>query len=209
MIPNQRDLDEVAYLRKLRADVDALMSSAIAKWGRIPHLAVDPAAPADGSVWVRSTDGSIRFRAAGVTYRSPTGLVIARTTASATAYTNATAVETDITVTAGTAPSITVALDPARLYKFVFEARFQSTVLNDLAQARLLENGVQRKAGLVFCHTAATTTLHTEQLLHPASSSAVAYKWVGSRATGTGTVSAVASASSPIEFWIEDMGTLA
>ena len=69
-VPNQRDPDLVQIVEKGTDDLAALKANVISRWGRVPYLTADPTSPPDGSVWVRSDDGSLRWRSGGVT--SPT-----------------------------------------------------------------------------------------------------------------------------------------
>ena len=63
-----RDPDEIQYLKKLRSDLDELTATYISRWGRVPHVAADPASPPDGAVWTRSDLNQLRYRSNGVTY---------------------------------------------------------------------------------------------------------------------------------------------
>jgi hypothetical protein len=67
VIPNQRDPDELQIIRKLRKDVADLKGTGISRWGRLPQLTADPAAPADGTAWIRSDLHELRMRSGGVT----------------------------------------------------------------------------------------------------------------------------------------------
>lgn len=137
----------------------------------------------------------------------PSGLV-GFTSGTATSWTNSTATETDLTVTSGTAPSITAALDTNRRYKLVFEGRFTAEAGALTGQVRFIENGTQRSATeFGFSQIVSPITTHHEQILVPASSASVVYKCVGS-SPSTGLITAAASSSSPMQFWIEDMGAI-
>lgn len=70
-VTNQRDLDLVETIRKLRGDVDTLTGTVISRWGRVPIIGADPASPPDGSVWARSDLGGIRARINGATIPMP------------------------------------------------------------------------------------------------------------------------------------------
>ena len=67
MIPGQRDPDSTQLLRAVRDDHAALKGTVVSRWGRVPILGADPAAPPDGSLWIRSDTGLLNYRAAGVT----------------------------------------------------------------------------------------------------------------------------------------------
>lgn len=125
-----------------------------------------------------------------------------------TAYTNATSSETDITVSAGAAPTLTLALLTTRRYKAVFVCRWQSTVDADIIQVRFIENAVARKGALMRLVATTNLTFQCEWVFTPASGASVVYKVTGARTNGTGTISAFASAQSPMQFWIEDMGLI-
>jgi hypothetical protein len=66
--PNQRDLDLVDTLRKLRSDLSDLASTVVARWGRVPIVGVAPATPPDGSIFVRSDVAQLEYLSGGVTY---------------------------------------------------------------------------------------------------------------------------------------------
>ena len=69
--PNGRDLDLIAALKQMRSDLDELTSNVVGRWGRVPHVSVDPTAPPNGAVWIRSDTGKFCFQANGTTIRVP------------------------------------------------------------------------------------------------------------------------------------------
>lgn len=73
MTPNQRDPDLVQIIDNLQTRLAALEANTVSRWGRVPHVAADPATLADGQVWLRSDDKTMRYRA-----NSTTGIVGAR-----------------------------------------------------------------------------------------------------------------------------------
>ena len=132
---------------------------------------------------------------------TPTGYV-ASTSQTTTAWTNNTATETAIT-----SVGISTALSTSRRYKLVFNGRFSTSVAGDQVIVRFYENGTQRKAALADLIVAGRSyTVHHEWVFTPASASSVTYDVYGARAAGTGNVAAVASATTTIDFWIEDLG---
>lgn len=136
------------------------------------------------------------------------GNIVAAAVAVASTWTNATTAESQITVVTGDPMSLTLALNPSRLYKLCFNGRFLSTVNDDVVTARFVEGGVNRKSGRVKLSNLGDVTLHNSYLLSPASSAPVAYTIAAARLTGTGTISAQLSVASPMEFWVEDLGIL-
>lgn len=66
-VPNQRDPDGIDIIRAARTGLDDLKKLVISRWGRVPHVAADPASPPDGAVWIRSDLRRFRFRANGLT----------------------------------------------------------------------------------------------------------------------------------------------
>jgi hypothetical protein len=66
-VPNQRDPDLTQIVRDLRKGVDDVKRNSISRWGRIPHLTVDPTSPPDGSEWIRDDLHELRYRANGTT----------------------------------------------------------------------------------------------------------------------------------------------
>lgn len=66
--PNNRTPDELQLLTDLKARVATIEALMVARSGRVPHVAADPAAPPDGAAWVRSDNGEMRWRSNGVTY---------------------------------------------------------------------------------------------------------------------------------------------
>lgn len=66
-----RDPDLIQVISKLQSDLDELTKNVIARSGRVPNVAVDPTAPPDGSVWVRSDLGEFRYRSNGTTRFTP------------------------------------------------------------------------------------------------------------------------------------------
>jgi len=137
---------------------------------------------------------------------APRGIV-GLTEATATAWTNATGTETDITVSAGTAPQLTLALSPARKYRAKFQGRFSGSVASDII-VRFYESGTARMAAVAAVPAAPAVTVFDEWVFTPASASSVVYKVMGALAAGApaATISATASAATPMQFWIEDIG---
>jgi len=70
-VQNQRDLDQIEIIRKLRQDLDELTNTVVGRWGRVPIVTADPTSPPDGTIWIRSDLNKIRFRSGGVTYSAP------------------------------------------------------------------------------------------------------------------------------------------
>lgn len=143
---------------------------------------------------------------------APTGPrgIIARKTATGSAWTNATATLSDITASTGDAPTITATLDTARLYRAVFHAPVLSSSAGDIFIANLVEGGVARELTSALCGSVAGTgpTAWYESTFIPASSSSVVYKMQGRRSSASaGTVSLVGvSSAQPMVFYIEDLG---
>jgi hypothetical protein len=72
-VPNQRDPDLVQVIDNLQTRLAALEANVVSRWGRVPHVATDPATLADGMAWVRSDNGQLRWRANGATQASMSG----------------------------------------------------------------------------------------------------------------------------------------
>lgn len=139
---------------------------------------------------------------------APRGIV-AHTSATATSYTTTSATASAITATSGTAPSITASLSTKRQYKLCFNGRFCSTVDGDTVGVRFVENGTNRKAALARCGTyAGGVTVEHSWVFTPATDAPVTYACYAERSNGAGTISAAASSGSPMDFWIEDVGSL-
>lgn len=69
-VPGQRDADFVQAIAKLQADVDALRSIVVGRWGRVP---TDPAVtPPDGSLWIDQSLPALMGRANGATFAAAT-----------------------------------------------------------------------------------------------------------------------------------------
>lgn len=87
-VPNQRDPDLTQVVKGLMGGLADLKANVISRWGRVPHVAADPASPPDGAVWVRSDDLAARWQANGRTYGQRIGgqwtRVAAQAAASAT-----------------------------------------------------------------------------------------------------------------------------
>lgn len=64
---NPRDPDLLQIIDKATGDIAALQANVISRWGRVPHVAADPASPPDGGLWIRSDNGNLSWRANGVT----------------------------------------------------------------------------------------------------------------------------------------------
>lgn len=131
---------------------------------------------------------------------------IAMTEGTSSSWTNATSTSTDITVSAGVAPSLTLALSTTRRYKVSFDARFSSSVTGDTVQIRMNEGGVDRKATKHQLYSFEASSCAYWYVFVPASSASVTYKMLGARSVGSGTVSASALAVSPMQYLIEDVG---
>lgn len=69
-MPEPRDPDLVQIIGRLDRDLGELQRQVDARWGRVPHVAADPATPPDGGEWIRSDTGNLHWRANGVTYPS-------------------------------------------------------------------------------------------------------------------------------------------
>lgn len=68
-----RDPDMVQIISDLQDNLAALKANVISRWGRVPYVAADPASPPDGSMWIRSDTGALRYRTNGVTGGGRTG----------------------------------------------------------------------------------------------------------------------------------------
>lgn len=131
-----RDPDLIQIINKLQGDLDELTKNVIARNGRIPHIATDPASPPDGSAWIRSDDRGLRYRANGTTIALPRGY-IASQTGDATVPQNTTAAfGADLSGTSANA-----ALVNGRRYLVNASCLCQSTVVNDYLQFRFLIAG--------------------------------------------------------------------
>lgn len=123
-------------------------------------------------------------------------------TATASTWSNATATLSDITVTAGQAPILTLTLDPTRWYQASFQCRATSTVDGDVAVFRIMEDGVSRISGKTRMITTASLTVAINLLFQPATALSTIYKIQGQRETGTGTISLAAAVTGPMQFSI-------
>jgi hypothetical protein len=138
----------------------------------------------------------------------PRGLVARRVgTASSFTTTVTASPGADITVTAGQAPSIAIALDTARAYRFHFFCPAILSTNTDRVIWELLANGVLVRSLTVMGFGSAFNTHYVaEWIVVPTSAAVVTYK-MAARVTGTATISIpFASAATPIEFTIEDIG---
>lgn len=161
----------------------------------------------EGKVVFESDTGKLMVYHSGEWGPVSAGGYVSATSATSTSWSTTSTTESALTATAGSAPLINIALSTNRRYKLCFNARFATTVANDTMIARFYENGTQRKGGTL--HLPVTThaaTMHHEWVFVPASSSAVNYEVRAARQSGSGTISMAASASSPADFWIEDLG---
>lgn len=131
--------------------------------------------------------------------------IVDRKIATASTFTTATAGAVDITATTGDAPSITAVLQTSHTYRAVFDGRFSSSVAGDLIVLSFVEGGVTRR-GSVLSATVIAQSLPMEWVFQPAAGTSTVYKVQCNRVAGTGTVSASASASTPLDFYIEDLG---
>jgi len=129
----------------------------------------------------------------------PQGIVGTPVSLTSTAYTNATTTETDIT-----GLSITLTLDTTRWYLARFSGRFGGGD-EDIMTIRFVEGATDRKAALWALEVTGTTVEHS-WLFQPAASGSVTIKMKAARVSGAGTVAGAASATSPMQFWIEDLG---
>lgn len=158
----------------------------------------------DGPVTPGSTPAAV--------VNGPRGVVARMTNVTASSYTTASATETDLTATTGGPMSLTFSYDPTRLYRALATVRIQSTVAGDIGQIRFNDvtgTLVQHKAALVVSSaTTATVTIVNEWLIVPGDLTAgtATIKITAARGAGTGTISFIASATSPWQFYIEDIG---
>jgi hypothetical protein len=134
--------------------------------------------------------------------------VLGRTVGTATTYSNATTSDTDITVTAGQPPSLTLALPTDRLYRATYTSQWQIDNLTARAIFSVYQAGT-----IIHQHTVAAdiasagTTLVATCTFLSLTASSVVYK-VMARLNATGTVGLpFTAANQPILFMIEDIGS--
>lgn len=126
----------------------------------------------------------------------------------ASAWNNATAVYSDITVTAGQSPQLTLALDTTRRYRFVLATVAKSTAAVDRIAIGLSVNGAAPATDMLLVIQNFSAYVRFETLIVPASSAAVVYK-AQARGVGGGTVDVGGtSAVVPMVFYCEDVGAV-
>lgn len=123
----------------------------------------------------------------------------------ASSWTNNSSTATAITVTAGQAPSITATLDPTRWYKATFICQVSSSVAADtwVPEFRVDGNVLQNAAfpGSLGFWTSMFVFQPSNALAHTYS------MWGRRSAASTGTMTISAATTTPISFYIEDVGT--
>ncbi len=136
----------------------------------------------------------------------PASRVLAIREATATTTTSASGTEVAITATSGLSPIITATLATGRRYRIGFQARFSSTVDGDIALVRLLTGSTQLSLAVARVPNQAVgeTIVVFDHLDGDGASHVLSVSMA--RGVGTGTVSAVATATTPIVFWLEDVG---
>lgn len=130
--------------------------------------------------------------------------VVAKTKGVTSTWTNATATLTDITVTAGQAPSITTTLYAGRRYRATWQCPVSSTVPADVFVPYVNRDGVASENGATPCvaGSISTTTYFEDRV----TTGVVTWKMQGRRSTAsTGTIS-LTPAGAPMYFVIEDIG---
>lgn len=174
-----------------------------------PMLITDPN-PGDliTSAWGKSVGDQVDINTAaiaGLTTGTYPGAVLGVAVGTATSYTNNTASETDITVTSGDAPSLTLSLNTSRWYRATYVARFSNATPGGEIALRLVEGGVARKALIDGPLAASARQFEFIHYFQPASSSPTIYKMTAAPVGTVGTLTASASAQSPMQFTIEDV----
>ena len=199
-----RDPDLVDIIARLRADVDEITKNVIARTGRVPHLAADPATLVDGKVWARSDDLGYRYRANGTTVAVPRGLLAAHslTTVFNTAATHTTLQDEGLTVT--------VSEVAGRKLKFTLQVNPYVPGGANGVNFRLLRDGVSMRDWFVPTEALSTGTVHSITFTHQET---VAVTHVGSvfkiqlAAFSTNTqVASSAAATFPRVLLVEDVG---
>jgi hypothetical protein len=146
----------------------------------------------------------------GVPTSAPRGIV-ARRTATASVWTNATTTPTDITVTTGLGPIATVVLDTTRLYLFTFRSHIRSTTTGDRIGFELWLNGAMVQQALLSPHPTASTAFQgfAQFIVQPTVNGSQDTRIKGKSGAGTSTVSVHPSTDIPMVYLIEDVGLAA
>lgn len=152
-------------------------------------------------LWIDTDDPGLSFP------NMPRGLVGIRQ-ATASAWTNATAVHSDITVTTGQQPLINAALDPSRWYKATFISLARLTALSRFGFGIFGGATLLYEVLLDGPYTANATIVITAILpFKPLTANATDYKMAGRNDGAVATISINPSAGIPTFYMIEDIGT--
>lgn len=171
----------------------------------VDQIVAQPGTPTSPNteLWYDTDDAGMGFP------NMPRGQV-GRTVGTASAFSTSSNTSVDITVTAGQAPTLTLALDPTRIYRAVFNAPIIMSTVTDRAILELYINGVLNRTMAMVGHpTSAGTAVHATGVYYfvPSTAASVVYKMMARVSAGTLSMP-FASATDPIEFVIEDVGAV-
>lgn len=203
--PGIRDPDEVQVIRSLRADLKELAATVVGRWGRVPYVAADPASTPDGSVWIRSDDRGLRYRAASATATLPLGALGTHTltTVFTTTGTHTTLQDEGLT--------LTINDTAGRRLRFTFVVQPYAPGGANSIVLTLLRNGVKVRDYVLPSTAVSTTDAHAMTLSHVETIAATfansVYKLQIAASPTNTSVSSFGSATLPRQFIIEDIGT--
>lgn len=155
-------------------------------------------------------DGATTFNVDYVSVGSAGGIVAYKVATASTWSSNSTTTVTDITVTAGDTPSISIALSPSRRYRLAAELNFGVTVAGDRPVPVINIDGVDVLViGVSSSNQGAGTSSIIEYFYSPPDTASHTFKLRGRiGAAATGTASLLISSGSPLYFYIEDTGPI-
>lgn len=155
-----RDPDLVQVIDDLQRRLAALEANVVSRWGRVPHVAADPATPADGQVWIRSDDKGSRYRTNGTTVPLARGVLGVHTLTSvfSTAATHTTYQDEGLTVTTDDLVG--------RRFKFTLAVNVYVPGGANGVTYRLLRDGVSMREWYIPTEALSTGTVHSMTLTH-------------------------------------------
>jgi len=155
-------------------------------------------------------DGSTTFNVDYVSVGSAGGILAFKAATTSTWTSSSTTTVTDLTVTVGDTPNISIALNPARRYKLVAELNFTVSIAGDRPVPIINIDGVDTYVvGIPSSNQGAGTVSIIEYFYTPPDTASHTFKLRGRLGGGgTGSTSLIISTGSPLYFYIEDTGPL-